>query len=256
MSAPSRISTEIAAHDLHHIWVRGMDLTADVMGKMTFGEMVFLLVGGRVPDATELRLVDTMLVSLVEHGLTPSAVVARMTYTVAPESLQGAVSAGLLGAGGVVLGSMEDCGRILTQIDEDVQTGTSRSDAIAKVIAEYKAQRKRLPGIGHAIHTEGDPRAARLYQIAEECGYLGSHMQTLTELADTAASSGKKLPINVTGAVAALLLELGLPWKLHRGFALIARCAGLVAHIGEEITAPITPALRKVIREESEKDHA
>jgi citrate synthase len=249
----SRVKTDIAAHDLHHIWVRGLDLTADVMGSMTFGEMVFLLIGGRRPDARELRLVDAMLVSLVEHGLTPSAMVARVTYSVAPESLQGAVAAGLLGAGGVVLGSMEDCGRLLTRISDEVAAGSSRAAAIDGIVAEYRAVGRRLPGMGHAIHTEGDPRAARLYELAGECGYRGEHLAALEALAAAASRNGKQLPLNVTGAVAAILLELGVPWRLHRGFALVSRTAGLVAHIGEELSEPITPAIRRLMREDEEK---
>jgi citrate synthase len=173
-----------------------------------------------------------------------------MTYAVAPESLQGAVAAGLLGAGSVVLGSMEECGRALSRIDAEISAGEDREVVIARVVDEYRAGRKRLPGIGHAIHTEGDPRGARLYAIAAESGHRGRHLDNLETLAETAAArSGKRLPINVTGAVSAILLELGVPWQLHKGFALISRAAGLVAHIGEELTAPITPAVRTLIRQ-------
>src|SRR5260370_34798172 len=104
------VSSAIASHDLTHIWVRGLDLTAEVLGKYTFTEIIFLLVAGRIPDPDERRLVDAVLVSLVEHGLTPSVMGARMTYSTAPQSLQGAVAAGLLGVGKRVLGSMEECG--------------------------------------------------------------------------------------------------------------------------------------------------
>jgi citrate synthase len=252
----SRVKTDMASHDLHHIWVRGLDLTADVMGKLSFGDMVFLLVGGRLPDADELRLVDAILVALVEHGLTPSAMVARVTYSVAPESLPGAVAAGLLGAGSVVLGSMEECGRLLTRVAEETSAGVGRSESITRIVDEYRAAGKRLPGIGHAIHTEGDPRAARLYALAQECGRHGSHLDALTELADLAAPPGKLLPVNVTGAVAAILLELGVPWPLHRGFALISRSAGLVAHVGEEMSEPITPGIRRLLREDEAKARA
>jgi len=249
-SDTSAIHTEIASHDLHHIWIRGHDLTADVMGTMTFADVVFLLIAGRLPGPADRRLVDAILVSLVEHGLTPSAMVSRVTYGVAPESLQGAVAAGLLGAGSVVLGSMEECGRILSEIDEQIAAGVDRDDAIRKVVDEYRATGRKLPGVGHAIHTEGDPRAARLYELATECGRRGRHLEVLERLVEIVAERGRRLPINVTGAIAAILLELGVPWRLHRGFALIARCAGLVAHIGEETTHPITPAIRAVLRSE------
>lgn len=251
MTKKSTLTTQIATHDLHHIWVRGLDLTTDLMGKLTFGEVVFLLVGGRLPDERERRLVDAILVSLVEHGLTPSAVISRVTYSVAPEAIQGAVAAGLLGVGTYVLGSMEECGQILTRIDAEVAGGAATEDSVRGIVAEYRAAKKRLPGIGHAVHTEGDPRAARLLAIAEECGKSGTYVRALEELARQATTSaGKRLPLNVTGAVAAMLLELGVPWQLHRGFALISRTAGLVAHIGEELTSPITPAFRQLTRDE------
>ena len=245
----SEIRTDIAASDLHHIWIRGHDLAKEVIGVRSFGEVIFLLVGGRIPNPQELRLVDAMLVSLVEHGLTPSAMVARVTYAVAPESLQGAVAAGLLGAGGMVLGSMEDCGRLLTQIADEVRDGSTRQAAIARIVEEYKSAGRHLPGIGHAIHTEGDPRAVRLYELAAECEHHGEYLESLVQLASVAGRGNKQLPINVTGAVAAILLELGVPWRLHRGFALISRSAGLIAHIGEEADRPITPALRRLARQ-------
>jgi citrate synthase len=250
VSHESTLATEIASNDLHHIWIRGIDLTADIMGRLSFSDVVFLLIQGRIPEARERRLLDAVLVSLVEHGLTPSAIVARINYSVAPESIQGAVASGLVGVGSLVLGSMEECGRLLTRIAEDVQSGIPRPDVVREVAEEYRRERKRLPGIGHQIHTEGDPRAARLYAIAEECELRGPHLETLEELVRAAeALSGRRLPLNVTGAVAAILLELGVPWQLHRGFALISRSAGLVAHIGEEMQRPITPAIRRLARE-------
>jgi citrate synthase len=260
MAAPKSVSgsisdirTDIAANDLHHIWVRGNDLTADVMGSRTFTDTIFLLIAKRFPEQNEQKIVDAMLVSLMEHGLTPSAMVARVTYAVAPESLQGAVAAGLLGAGGVVLGSMEECGKVLTRVAAEVDAGSSQKEAIAGIVAQYRSEGRHLPGMGHAIHTEGDPRAAKLFELARELGFDGRHVAALQALADAAARS-KPLPINVTGAVAALLLELGIPWQLHRGFALISRSAGLIAHIGEELEQPITPAIRALMRRSEKED--
>jgi citrate synthase len=188
----------------------------------------------------------------MEHGLTPSAVVARMTHAIAPEALQGAVAAGLLGAGSLLLGSMEECGMLLTRLDDEIRAGADRDAAVAEIVAEYRQAGKRVPGIGHSIHTDGDPRATRLYELAEQCGRRGVHLETLTVLADAAArASGKTLPINATGAISAILLELGIPWQLHRGFALISRTVGLVAHVGEEAQTPITPTMRRLLREGS-----
>jgi citrate synthase len=246
----SEIKTTIATYDVANIWLRDRHLTTEVMGQMSFAEVAFLLIVGRAPEEREGKLVDAILVALMEHGLSPSAMVSRVTHVVAPESLQGAVAAGLLGVGNVVLGSMEECGALLTRIDTEVQAGADRRVAIDAVIDEYRARGARLPGIGHAIHTDGDPRAPRLFELAREGGFAGAHLATIQELSAAVAERGKRLPVNVTGAVAAVLLELGVPWRLHRGFALIARCAGLIAHLEEEDREPITPALRAILRGE------
>jgi citrate synthase len=179
--------------------------------------------------------------------------VARVTYGVAPDSIQGAVAAGLLGAGSVVLGSMEECGRLLTEVSTATRAGEPLETAVGRIIADHRASGRRIPGVGHAIHTEGDPRAPRLLEVAEACGRRGPHTRAMEAVAAAAsADAGRPLPMNITGAVAAVLLELGVPWQLHRGFALISRSAGLVAHIGEELDAPITPGLRRLVRAETE----
>jgi len=249
--ARSGIGTRIARHDLHHIWVRDYDLTGELMGSVSFTEMIFLLICGRLPDTGDRRLLDAILTSLVEHGLTPSAVTSRLTYAVAPEAIQGAVAAGLLGAGSVLLGSMEECGMLLTRIAAEVDEGADAAAVARQIVAESRAGGRRIPGVGHSIHTEGDPRAARLFEIAAECGRRGAHVAAMFTLAEVAQQViGRALPVNATGAIAALLLELGVPWRLHRGFALISRTAGLIAHIDEEIQAPITPAVRTLLREQ------
>ena len=248
MPETSELKTGLSSHDLHHIWVGGLDLTADIMGELTFAEVVYLLVAGRLPDAREKVLLEATLVALMEHGLTASAMVARATYWAAPEAIQGAVAAGLLGAGSKVLGSMEECGfrNSSPASTPRCRRGPARTDVIEGIVREYRDQKRRLPGIGHAIHTDGDPRAARLYEIAEECGRRGRHLEAMLELHRVAeARIGRRMPLNVTGAIAGILLELDIPWQLHRGFALISRTAGLVAHIGEELRAPITPAFRR-----------
>lgn len=143
---------------------------------------------------------------------------------------------------------MEECGQLLTRIEAAVTAGGSRSDAATQVVEEYRTQGKRLPGIGHAIHKEGDPRAARLAEIAGECQLRGSAFASLELLhAEAEAALKRTLPVNATGAIAASLLELGVPWQLHRGFALISRTAGLLAHVGEELQSPVSPEIRKII---------
>ena len=245
MTEASDIRTGLSSYNLHHIWVRGLDLTGEIMGHRTFAEVVYLLITGELPAAQDRALLDAILVALMDHGLTASAVVTRATYWAAPEAMQAAVAAGLLGAGSRVLGSMEECGQILAQIDARTTAGEERSAVIAAIIDDYQSRRRHLPGIGHAIHTEGDPRAGRLLEIASESNRADQHVAAMLELQERAEERiGRRLPLNVTGAIAALLLELGIPWQLHRGFALISRAAGLVAHVGEERSAPITPALR------------
>jgi citrate synthase len=241
--------TDIASSDLAHIQVRGLDLADELMTSRSFGDVVFLLIAGRLPTEPEHPLVEAMLTSLVEHGLTPSAAVARVTYSVAPESLQGAVAAGLLGVGSVVLGSMEQCGRLLSDLRTAMVAGSDRDTAIGQALDDLAARGSPVPGLGHVTHKDGDPRTTRLFAIAAELGPKGPYVETLEALAAAAAERrALYLPINVTGAVAALLLELGVPWQLHRGFALVSRSAGLVAHIAEERTAPIAPELRALLR--------
>lgn len=244
-----RIATGIARHDLHHIWVRDYDLTAELMGSISFTEMIFLMIGGRLPAPEDRMLLDAVLNSLVEHGLTPSAVVSRLTYAIAPEAIQGAVAAGLLGAGSLLLGSMEECGMLLTRIDAAAADGDDAAATAEEIAREYRSDGRRIPGVGHSIHADGDPRAARLFEIAEVCGRRNRHVDAMYALARAAEQvSGRQLPINATGAIAAILLELGIPWRLHRGFALISRTVGLIAHIDEEAQAPITPAIRELLR--------
>ena len=248
--AYKRLVTDIARWDAENIWVRGKSLTDELMGHVSFTQMIYLVLTGRLPSNPEERVLDAVLVTLVEHGLTPSALVARVTYGVSPESIQGAFAAGLLGAGSLILGSVEASGKLLTEVAERVSAGESRAEAITSVVARYRAEGQRIPGIGHSIHVDDDPRSRRLFAIASECA-LGSHYaELMCEIAAEAEKAmGRKLPINATGAIAALLLEIGMPWTIHRGFALISRAAGLLAHIYEEQQHPITPAFRQVLRE-------
>jgi len=251
-SAPSSIRTAIASSDETHIVIRGHDLAEELLGRVTFTEMVFLVIAGRMPTPTETRVLDAVLVTLVDHGLTPSALAARLTYAVAPEAVQAAVAAGLLGAGSKLLGSMEETGSLLTRIDEEVAAGEDATLAIERVVAEYRKAGRRLPGLGHPVHRGGDPRTQRLFAIATEAGVGGRHIARAKQLEEAAERAlGRRLPLNATGAIAALLLELGIPWHIHRGFALISRTAGLVAHIDEERKAPITPAVNSLLHEAS-----
>jgi citrate synthase len=226
------------------ITVAGRDLPAEIMGRLSLTELAYLLLVHREPTPGERRLLDAVLVSLADHGLTPSALAARLTYTGAPESVQGAVAAGLLGAGSVFLGPSGDTALFLYEVIRDQAGGDVTDDnlrRIARVAVEALiAAGTRVPGLGHPVHRDEDPRVPRLYELASAEGLLGPHMRLLQFVADAQADiRGRRLVINGAGAGGALLVDLGVPPGSVRGFVLIARTAGLVAHLAEEATHPI-----------------
>ncbi|MFF0578354.1 citryl-CoA lyase [Streptosporangium saharense] len=248
-SVPLEIGTAVGAADEHHVRVRGLDLVDDLIGELTYTEVALLAVTGRRPTPAETKVVDAVLVSLLDHGLTPSALAARLTFWSAPEAIQGAVAAGLLGAGSVLLGSMEGCGRLLTDIADQVASGAEARDAVDTRLRAIVDAGGRIPGLGHSLHRDGDPRAGKLLAVARGQKVAARHVEHLELVVERAAAlTGKDLPLNATGAAAALLLEVGVPWRLHRGFALMSRTAGLVAHVGEELESPIAPAVRAALR--------
>ena len=221
------------------------------MGRLTLTELAYLLVTHREPTPSECRVLDAILVALADHGLTPSALAARLTYTGAPEAIQGAVAAGLLGAGSVFLGPTGDAAIFLaealaehgatadTDVDADVDDPTLRRIADAAVAAR-RSRGERIPGLGHPVHRAQDPRTPRIYQLAAAEGLLGAHLRLLEQVAISHAdATGRNLPINGAGAAGAALVDIGVPTSGVRGFALIARTAGLVAHLVEEAEHPI-----------------
>jgi citrate synthase len=233
-------STSVGTSDADSITVMGRDLASELMGEVTLTELAFLVVQRRMPSAEETRLFDAVLVSLADHGLTPTVLAARLTHTGAPESLQGAIAAGLLGAGSVFLGVVEDTVRFLDELGDDVPAGVAR---------ELEAGR-RIPGLGHPIHKVQDPRTPRLYAIAEETGLVGTYLGRLREVAEAhRTQSGRELPINGAGVAGAALADLGFPGPLLRGFALLARTAGLLGHLAEELQSPIGMRLYREVDE-------
>ncbi|HEX6492923.1 MAG TPA: citryl-CoA lyase [Candidatus Dormibacteraeota bacterium] len=250
----SWLRTRIGSSTADSITVGGHDLAGDLMGKVSFSELAFLLVAQRSPSAAELRLFDAVLVSLTDHGLTPTVLAARLTHTGAPESLQGAIAAGLLGGGSVYLGPTEDTARFLHDVLAGIPTPSppdaALEDAAQAAVRARLAEGERVPGLGHPIHKAVDPRVPRLFAIAEEGGLLGPHLRLLRAVSQAhAAQSGRRLPINGAGAAGAALADLGMPPSLARGFALLARTAGLVAHLGEEMEHPLGPRLYAEIDE-------
>jgi citrate synthase len=232
--------TSVGTADADSITVMGRDLSSELMGKVSFTELAFLLVQRRMPSAEEGRLLDAVLVSLADHGLTPTVLAARLTHTGAPESLQGAIAAGLLGAGSVFLGVVEDTVRFLDAIGEDVEGSVAR---------EVEAGR-RIPGLGHPVHKVEDPRTPRIYAIAEETGLAGTYLARLSEVSDAhARQTGRRLPVNGAGVAGAALADLGFQPALLRGFALLARTAGLLGHLAEEMQSPIGMRLYREVDE-------
>jgi citrate synthase len=217
------------------ITVRGRNLATELMGQVTFTELAFFLTADRMPSPGETRLFDAALVALADHGLTPSVLAARLTWTGATESLQGAVASGLLGAGNVFLGVVEDTARFLADILADPTDGAAERAVQAEIDAG-----RRIPGLGHPVHKVEDPRTPRLYGIAEEAQIPIPHLTLLRTVAEVhAAATGKALPINGAGVAGAAFADLGFPPAIVRGFALLARTAGLVGHLAEEMEHPI-----------------
>src|SRR6185436_4812190 len=237
--------TSVGTSNADSITVMGRDLARDLMGKATLTELAFLVVQRRMPSAEETRVLDAVLVSLADHGLTPSVLAARLTHTGAPESIQGAMAAGLLGTGSVFLGVVEDTVRFLDEIGDDVEGGVAR---------ELEAGR-RVPGLGHPVHKVEDPRTPRIYAIAEETGLAGSYLARLREVAAVhTRQTGRELPINGAGVAGAALADLGFPAALLRGVALLARTAGLVGHLGEEMERPLGMRLYREVDERAKYD--
>lgn len=240
--------TEICTSDETHIWVRGRNLVTELIGRLTFTEMTLLHLLKTEPTPMQTKIVDAVLVTIMEHGLTPTAIAARETYLGAPESLQGAVAAGLLGVGSRFAGTAGDCAMLLHEI---VSAPKAERPAMARAIARrYKESRKPLPGFGHPIHKKGDPRTPRLVEIARAEGAKGEYIEAMYELGRAAdAETGKHLVINTSAAIAAVLLEAGLPPTIMRGMTLIARCAGLVGHLLEEMEKPAADYIWHLIEE-------
>lgn len=228
--------TAICTSDEESITVRGHDLCDDLIGKIDFTEYFWLLVLGERPNAQQRAVLDACLVSIAEHGLVPSVQAARMTLAAAPEAWQGAMSAGLLGMGTVVAGSTEVAGRYLDDIRlaADANGGDDEAAVIASLNA-LKARRAKVPGLGHPQHSQGDPRANRLLAIADEHAVAGRYVGILRLLGVHAPKViNRPLPINVSGAIPAVILDAGWPVDALKAVPLVARAGGLAAHLLEE----------------------
>jgi citrate synthase len=244
-SAGPSFPTSLGTSTADQIRLLGQDLTADLMGQVSFGELAFWLVTLRRPTPSETRVFEAVLVALADHGFTPTAIAARVTYLSAPDSLQGALAAGLLGGGSRFLGVTEDCGRylhdVLESLDGALPADDEDWDAVAlEAVRRTREQKRFVPGLGHPVHKVTDPRTPVLIEIAEHEGLRGPHLRLFEAIGRVHEQVlGRRLPLNGAGVCGAALADLGLPVDLLRGFALLARAAGLLGQIAEERRRPI-----------------
>jgi citrate synthase len=226
--------------------VRGRDLAGELMGRVGFTEYWYFLLTGR--DATEEQryFLDLLLVAIAEHGLMPTNVAARMTLAAAPESLQGAVAAGILGAGPVLLGTAEECARLLAGAQSRVEAGAEPAAAAAESARAIHGAGGRAPGFGHPVHTPVDPRAERILELADERGASGPHVALARAFREAVAAAwGRPLAMNVSMPIAAVMLDLGFDPAAVKSVPILARTASLLAHLAEERESPIGLALAR-----------
>lgn len=252
MAERKPLRSDIAWGTPEAVYVKGHDLCRDLLGKVSLGDMTFLQLMDRFPSTEEAIVFNALSITLMEHGMTPSALAARLTLAGAPDAIQAAVAAGLCGLGSVFVGSTEAAARMLQEAfkgDEQAEDLRTRAARIAGV--EHTAGR-RVPGIGHHLHKPVDPRAVRLFEIAEANGFGGRYIGLMKEIASASERlTGKNLPINATGAIAAVASELGMDWSTVPGLGIIARTVGLVAHIREERLNPLAREIKTRVEEEA-----
>ncbi|MES2412358.1 MAG: citryl-CoA lyase [Pseudomonadota bacterium] len=236
------------------ITVQGLDLSRDILGHLNLGDFAFLEIKGRKPTPQESLVFNAMLATLVEHGMTPMVIAARLTYLGAPESLQGAVASGLLGMGTTFAGTAEGSARILQEAITKDTTDADLPALAEQIVARHVASKTSIPGIGHPLHKPIDPRTPRLFQLAAENGLSGRYVELIKLVASAAERALNKpgqLPVNATGALGALSSELEIPWRLCRGLAVIGRTIGIVGHLAEEMRNPLGREIWERAEEES-----
>ncbi|RQZ17328.1 citryl-CoA lyase [Burkholderia sp. Bp9031] len=228
--------TRLCRYTADAVYYRDSNLVDDLIGKAGFIDVFMRQTFGVTLEQNQRRVVDAILVTLMEHGMTPSAIATRMIYSSSPENLQAGVAAGLLAVASRFVGTMEPAAELLARI---VGAKPDERSEAAAVASEYRARREPVPGFGHHLHRPDDPRAVALLALARDAGTHGAHCRALEMLAmEVDAAAGKHITINATGAIAALLGDLGIPPALMRGFAVLSRAAGLIAHIAEEQQRP------------------
>lgn len=237
MNSPSKPVTRLCYADPDRILVRGRDLCTELVGRMSFTQMMLFHLTGVSPSPQQVAIVDAVLITIMEHGLTPSAISARLTYLGAPETLQGAVAAGILGVGSRFAGTSGDCVALLQEI---VNAPEDRRKTVAQAIVKrFREEKRQLPGYGHPVHKTADPRVARLVEIAREEGVAGRYVDAMYFLGETLNEmTGRNLVINASAAMGAVMAEVGIPLAVMRGLVIVSRAAGLVGHLFEEMQDP------------------
>lgn len=236
--------SSISTANSETIVVRGRDLSKDLIGKVSFTDYFHLLVTGNLPSPAATAVLDATLVAIAEHGLTPSVQASRMTLAAAPEAYQGAVAAGILGCGSVILGAAETCGQMLQEIRRRTSSSADVLIAAADVLRQYRAEKRIIPGYGHPLHKGRDPRVSAIFDVAEQVGADHEYIR-IAEAVESVIPDvvGKPLMLNVSAAIPAALLGVGFPISALKGVPILARVAGLVGHLTEELSHSIGFAL-------------
>lgn len=229
------MKTHIATSTATTITVRGRDFVSELLGKYSFTEMVHYLLSGTMPTPGQTRILDACLVTMMEHGWTPTSLIARLVADSVPSQSQVGIAAGLLAVGDVFAGTMEGCGTLLQRIAVSVEADGNQEAIYQAVVADHQERKRPVPGFGHPVHKPDDPRTQRLFAVARENGAAGHHIDHLCRLStEIDRTYGHHITINASGAVAALLLEIGIPPAAMRSVSVIARAAGLAGHLLEE----------------------
>lgn len=238
--AITKPTTALSRHTESAVFYRDKDLVGDILRPGADPDFVSVMMEhilGREIRGEERRVMNAVLITMMEHGFTPSAIATRSIYMSAPENLQGAVAAGLLAVGSQFVGTVENNARLLGRLAP--VAGDERRSLAQEIVADHRSRKAHIPGFGHHLHRPDDPRAKRLLEIGAENGFSGDHVASLRLLSEVIDETfGRHVTINATGATAALLGEMGIPVELMRGFSVIGRTAGLVAHIAEEQERP------------------
>ena len=249
-------ATNIGQAYRDRVEVRGRDLAGDLMGRLTFTEYFHLLLTGREPTEDQRFFLDLLLVAIAEHGMMPTNVAARMTLAADPESLHGAVAAGILGCGPVILGTAEPCARLLEAAQERVASGGSAAGVAEELAREIHDAGERLPGFGHPVHRPVDPRAERILELADAREVSGPHVLLARAFRDAAAQAwGRPLTMNVSMPIAAVMLDLAFSPDAVKSVPILARTAGLLAHLAEERRHPLGFVMAARAEEVADYEH-